>query len=675
ALIFIDIILKRICRRDVRMLQNHRFLAGSLGLGSGVMLYSSFYNILPEAKEQLSHELSIFAGNADAFIMLFFFSGIAFMTIVHWIMHRFNSNSPSGIEHSESIQYFMPPDEGYSHQRQISNPRYSTPFQDQHAQYAPHPYHSSKNNGKHGDEDHEYRVHDTESRYQDSEYVDDEVTSLLNNAFLQIGATPASQIEEAMDRRRKKELQQQRRQRRQRRQESSDLEHEEGDDHEHGNSDHSDHHISDDSSEEDERRSIEVIIEDPHSRRLQDLNVSNNTVRRDKNQSNSNINGHPLPLDSPSSWSSLSSNSPDKYANDGEDDETRLEANGKNKSHKRFQDSGHFHNAHPKPSTVVASHPHEVASAAATSPVHHTYQTFAPPSVGGKNNKNANKSTSKGGGGSGLPQYPYSSHTKGSEEALQGTLRQTSFPRLNHRHQHQHHPYQQPSQSHGHDHDHDHSHSHSHPTSTSKHHQESAQQQATEHQPLLYRYGRRGSDPLTSSRHDILDHAATDDGEHTELADIGLQTALTIAVHKFPEGLITFLSTTTDPCLGLSVFMALAVHNLIEGYLIAFPLYIGLRSRTKAFAFAAVLGGLSQPIGALMGWLILRKVVSLGWQVSAAGVIYAMVAGMMSSIAVNGMWPQAVKCAGRQPTKVVPISFFTGIAIMGACQAVMGSKC
>ncbi|KAG0207953.1 hypothetical protein BGX28_000966 [Mortierella sp. GBA30] len=177
------------------------------------------------------------------------------------------------------------------------------------------------------------------------------------------------------------------------------------------------------------------------------------------------------------------------------------------------------------------------------------------------------------------------------------------------------------------------------------------------------------------STHDNLDHALADDREHADLTEIGIQTALTIAVHKFPEGMITFLSTTADPCLGLSVVIAISVHNLIEGYLIAFPLYIGLHSRAKAFALAAALGGLSQPLGAVLGWFILRKVASLGWKVSATGCIYAVVAGMMASIAVNGMWPQAVKCVGRNKTKVVQYSFFGGIAVMGICQAVMGTKC
>ncbi|KAF9973602.1 hypothetical protein BGZ73_003155 [Actinomortierella ambigua] len=627
ALIFIDIALKRICRRDVRMLQNHRFLAGSLGLGSGVMVCGN--GVMKNKRTEKERSFRPF--------------GIGVMTLAHWIMHRFNSNSPSGIEHSESIQYFMPPEEGQSHQRHLSHHRYSTPFQHQHAQYAPNPYFSSKNNSKHDDEEDDYHDHDTESRYQDSEYVDDEVTSLLNNAFLQIGATPASQIEEAMHRRQKKELQRQRRQRPRGRQGSSDLEHD-GQDHDHGSSGHHSDHHSD--SSDDEPESIEVVIEDPHLQKIQGLDVSNISSSRGKKHTSSS--SPPLLADSSSSWSSVSSDTQSNVASN------KVAANGKNKSDKPLQDSDHLRKAHHKQPTALD---HESAVATPPPPpVHHTYQTFAPPSVGGKSGSSANMATST----KGLPQYPYSNHSRGTEEASQGTLRRTSFPRLNHTYhtQHQHH---HPSQSRGH------------PTLAARHQRETSQ--PGEHRSLLDPYGRRGSDPLTSSRHDILDHAATDDGEHTELTDIGLQTALTIAIHKFPEGLITFLSTTADPCLGLSVFMALAVHNLIEGYLIAFPLYIGLRSRAKAFAFAAALGGLSQPIGALLGWFILRKVVSLGWQVSAAGVIYAMVAGMMASIAVNGMWPQAVKCAGRQPTKVVPISFFTGIAIMGICQAVMSSKC
>lgn len=44
GLIFIDTIVKTILGRDVRILQNHKFLAGSLGLGSGVMVNKSSFS-------------------------------------------------------------------------------------------------------------------------------------------------------------------------------------------------------------------------------------------------------------------------------------------------------------------------------------------------------------------------------------------------------------------------------------------------------------------------------------------------------------------------------------------------------------------------------------------------------------------------------------------------------
>jgi hypothetical protein len=52
-LIFIDTIVKTVLGRDVRILQNHKFLAGSLGLGSGVMVNKS----IPSSSLSLSFSL------------------------------------------------------------------------------------------------------------------------------------------------------------------------------------------------------------------------------------------------------------------------------------------------------------------------------------------------------------------------------------------------------------------------------------------------------------------------------------------------------------------------------------------------------------------------------------------------------------------------------------------
>ncbi|KAG0275861.1 hypothetical protein BGZ95_008310 [Linnemannia exigua] len=654
GLIFIDTIVKTVIGRDVRILQNHKFLAGSLGLGSGVMIFSSFYNLLPEAKEQLSSDLSIFAGHADAYLMLFYFSGVAIMGLIHWIMHRFESSSSStspGIENTRAIQQFMQREAAaaaaaasagsaakassafgpyqtssssllpqFSKRTTVTGaaggptaggPTASSSTVTSHLNHTVHKCEAcvheqdgendDKSDGDDDESDEGEQGGMDEERYNDSEYVDDEVTSLLNNAFLQIGKTPNSRMDDTLHHHMQR--------------------------HHHRNGSQS---FEDDEDHDDQ--SIEVVIKnqkDKNLRRPQDRAATPTTVTTTGAKGvGATIDTHSdleldLDLDDDEdgrhhghekSWSSLSTRTQKPFApvNKKKKAAAAAAAAGggthvgrRYKGRKRTAKECHLEHNFDK--TQIPTPP---TSGGSGRRFFRHYQQHSPqpqmPTYGTMSSPN----------GSGSPIPPRSEHAT--------HLRRTSFPRLK-------------GAGGG---------------------------------------GRGGGGSSTVySTHDNLDHAIADDREHADLTEIGIQTALTIAIHKFPEGLITFLSTTADPCLGLSVFMAIAVHNLIEGYLIAFPLYIGLHSRSKAFALAAALGGFSQPLGAILGWFILRKVASLGWQVSATGCIYAMVAGMMSSIVVNGMWPQAVKCVGRNPTKVVQICFFAGIAIMGICQAVMGSQC
>lgn len=79
---------------------------------------------------------------------------------------------------------------------------------------------------------------------------------------------------------------------------------------------------------------------------------------------------------------------------------------------------------------------------------------------------------------------------------------------------------------------------------------------------------------------------------------IGLQTALAIALHKLPEGFITYATNHASPALGLTVFLALFIHNITDGFALALPLFLALRSRARAIFWASLLGGISQPMGA-----------------------------------------------------------------------------
>ena len=122
--------------------------------------------------------------------------------------------------------------------------------------------------------------------------------------------------------------------------------------------------------------------------------------------------------------------------------------------------------------------------------------------------------------------------------------------------------------------------------------------------------------------------------ERETLQRMGMFSALAIAIHNFPEGLATFASAITDPTLGLSIAIAIALHNIPEGISVAVPLYYATGSRKKAF-FYSFLSGLSEPLGALIGYFILRSF----FNDLVFGILFGAVAGIMVYISIDELLP------------------------------------
>ncbi|KAK4639583.1 Zinc transporter [Podospora bellae-mahoneyi] len=118
---------------------------------------------------------------------------------------------------------------------------------------------------------------------------------------------------------------------------------------------------------------------------------------------------------------------------------------------------------------------------------------------------------------------------------------------------------------------------------------------------------------------------------------IGLQTVIAIAVHKLPEGFITYATNHVNSALGFNVFMALFVHNIAEGFAMSLPLYMALGSRFKAIAWSSLLGGLSQPLGASIAvvWFKIANRQQLEINATAYAVIFAVTAGIMTSVGLQ----------------------------------------
>jgi ZIP family zinc transporter len=132
------------------------------------------------------------------------------------------------------------------------------------------------------------------------------------------------------------------------------------------------------------------------------------------------------------------------------------------------------------------------------------------------------------------------------------------------------------------------------------------------------------------------EEAASD--RNQKLLRMGMFTALAIAIHNFPEGLATFAAALADPSLGLSIAIAIAIHNIPEGISVSVPVYYATGSKKKAFVYS-FLSGLAEPIGALIGYVLLFKFFSD----AVFGFLFAMVAGIMVFISLDELLPSAQK--------------------------------
>ncbi|MHC1741992.1 MAG: zinc transporter ZupT [Syntrophobacteraceae bacterium] len=122
----------------------------------------------------------------------------------------------------------------------------------------------------------------------------------------------------------------------------------------------------------------------------------------------------------------------------------------------------------------------------------------------------------------------------------------------------------------------------------------------------------------------------------SKLERMGKFAALAIAIHNFPEGLATFVAALTDPSIGIPITFAIALHNIPEGISVSVPIYFATGSRKKAF-WLSFLSGMSEPVGALIGYGILKTYFSP----VVFGTVFASVAGIMVFISIDELFPTA----------------------------------
>jgi len=151
---------------------------------------------------------------------------------------------------------------------------------------------------------------------------------------------------------------------------------------------------------------------------------------------------------------------------------------------------------------------------------------------------------------------------------------------------------------------------------------------------------------------------AHDEAERARLTRLSLLTAAAITAHNLPEGLATFFATLESPGVGAPLAVAIALHNIPEGISIAVPVFYATGSRGKA-ALAALLSGLAEPVGALVGWVVLGAVLPP----SLFGLVFAVIAGAMVFLALDELLPSAQRHARGHDTAYAMVGGMAVLAV------------
>lgn len=122
------------------------------------------------------------------------------------------------------------------------------------------------------------------------------------------------------------------------------------------------------------------------------------------------------------------------------------------------------------------------------------------------------------------------------------------------------------------------------------------------------------------------------------LYKVGVLSMLALMLHNFPEGIATFISAYKDMSLGISLGIGIMMHNIPEGISIAVPLYYSTGSKKRGVLYTFI-SGVAEPIGAILAFIFLKNFISD----TLISIVLILVAGIMISLSINELLPEALK--------------------------------
>ena len=133
-------------------------------------------------------------------------------------------------------------------------------------------------------------------------------------------------------------------------------------------------------------------------------------------------------------------------------------------------------------------------------------------------------------------------------------------------------------------------------------------------------------------------------------------TAIAIAIHNFPEGFATVISALDSITFGISIAVAVAIHNIPEGLAVSLPIYHATGDKRQALKLT-LLSGLSEPLGAIVGYFLLAPILGM----ATLAISFGIIAGIMVFISLDSLLPNS-KLSTKGHESVAGV--FCGMGIM-----------
>ncbi len=125
---------------------------------------------------------------------------------------------------------------------------------------------------------------------------------------------------------------------------------------------------------------------------------------------------------------------------------------------------------------------------------------------------------------------------------------------------------------------------------------------------------------------------------HDKMYRLSILMVLGITIHNIPEGLVVGTSYAFQPQFGIYVALAILIHNIPEGVAVSTALLGGNHRTRGRILLITTLSGMAEPIGALLGSLLIAGLGPIGGVV-VTGFSLAFAAGVMVYVTVDELIP------------------------------------